>query len=558
MKKENAQLLLEILQHLNQDYTSLSHLAVNIRDKELYNAVINTENFSNPHTMTPIELAQELGYNEFFNDKAVIEQIDDNTVIFDDTIHKYVNFIQGYKKRRVKILLNYIISYSNKITIITINDSTFKRIKNRVVVKCLGRKHFFRDECEIMDRFYAFVTDRSLRQKYSISEVRKKYNVYLYSFLAKKISEHMNLSGLKNILDKLHEYVFNISCAEKNDKCLKGPLYKVYRNCLTMPTSSNYEPLSFLQRLCEPFMNIESLILDTSELELFRSVILFSISAFSIFSCRIKSYFEPLIHETFKLENKNFIICVEKSTPDVINLFYKRNNIIFVQSNNDCEFKINDYIIKYNYDQKKLDKHLNDFYNILNTTVKLSFYKTKVPIIRVQGCIEDTHTLYTMPHLTSKDELENYKKLYSSTLIYNGKNICGTVNDIFSTIINIRGEWADKIHFYDMRSPSTEYEWENNIQVYSSYYHFSIFTLQLNYMSSESFLKSDSRYREDIRLLEDGHVNECREAHEILMNRDKIKILGEEMIEGRLFNLVDNAWVYKGENIKKDEIEFKV
>lgn len=559
MKKEDITLLQAILAHLHKDPISLQHLAVSIRDKQLFDTLEDSPPGSK-FIMTPIELAQHLGYSEFFHDARGREVADENVVLFDEALRKYTNILHQYRTRRVKVLLNYVISYSDKVSVIDLNNCTVRKSGCKVIIKSMNKKYYFKGPDALIDRFYTLIIDRAKRIRRSIVPVSNDtMNYNLYSFLSRMIAEEIKVpdSGkFQKVLKEIEDAVSGqYPTLNYTDPII--PFYKVYRTSIYMPLNYTFEPLSFLQRLCEPFVNIGCLDLNGTELDLFRSVVIYSIASFALYKNRIKRYFDPFTHETFTILQSHFKVFVEQSVPDVVNLVYLSKDVVFILSDKKCEFRVKDFIIKYEYNQRRLDIMPNDITNVLNTKVEVVCYKAKIPLsdITAQGGFEES-LMGESHHLTSDEELEDYAPILSCTLDYNKTSVSGAIKDSTTTLEVLKGLWGDNVTFMEAESSAVVRKWDFDMKMYHSCYNFTLFAMQLNFMQDAP--KSDSRNREDIRLLEDGNVNECREVHEILMNREKVRVAHGKMTNGRMFHLENGIWFLKDCFMEDDNLEFKV
>ncbi|KAM0674658.1 hypothetical protein GVAV_001845 [Gurleya vavrai] len=215
MSKTKIDSLVSLLKLLDQDYGNVLHLSVYIRDQKFFLHNQSSELLNQKHNdLTPIELAKKLNYKEFFIEEInynkilkVIDPILYNNSIREAILEKYINPLLGYKKRNVKMTVNHFCSFSNKVTMIPIEEASSKIEKNKLVIFYNHKKYkFASDDYKTIEDWHFLLSSKEERIKEaekllyikkeefeaceSSEEKESDTNSYLYVFLCKILANH--------------------------------------------------------------------------------------------------------------------------------------------------------------------------------------------------------------------------------------------------------------------------------------------------------------------------------------------------------------------------------
>ncbi|OQR70774.1 oxysterol-binding protein-related protein 1-like [Tropilaelaps mercedesae] len=303
-------------------------------------------------------------------------------------------------------------------------------------------------------------------------------------------------------------------------KCFGRELYKI-----AMPVEFN-EPLSFLQRMTESFEYselLEQAAVKDDPVERMKLVAAFAVAALSSNLDRLKKPFNPLLAETFELdrtkENGFRLICEQVSHHPPISAFHGEsvNGGYIVEGcvNPRLKFWGRSVEIKPEGSVRvRFPKRDNEEYIWSN----------------VDCCIHNIilGTLYFEQYgdqiiTCDKTDLQcriNYKAANGPTDIQLHSLLGYIINKAGQKVAKISGRWCHEVYTYSMAGEGGQPLWQVKPRPPHSadYYNFTEMAMALNEMprldggnstrSANGHLAStDSRFRPDIRLLEEGDLN---------------------------------------------------
>lgn len=194
---------------LKKYYGNPLHIAVYIRDLKLFNSY-STQIYLNEKFdgLTPIELAQKLGYTEFITgNPRSFDPITGEKIIKQAYLRKYLNPIKGYKTRLVKLTKDHLMSFSEKVTVINLDNAYVTRIHNKIRIQSSKRKLILKcgSEC---DEWYEMLINKEKRMNMvEIDDGGKYYfnepNPYIFMFLIKLLVESNEDEDLKNLVKRI-------------------------------------------------------------------------------------------------------------------------------------------------------------------------------------------------------------------------------------------------------------------------------------------------------------------------------------------------------------------
>lgn len=143
--------LLDIIAIAKKDYGNILHIAVYTRNLKLFNEQKTEELLKHRHdNLTPIQLAQKLNFTEFIKSEnssdKYIEVITNKKIIKEGYLHKYLNAIQGYQKRKLQLTESHLLSFSAKVTMIDISKCKAYIKKDKLFLQSEGKKFKFKGE----------------------------------------------------------------------------------------------------------------------------------------------------------------------------------------------------------------------------------------------------------------------------------------------------------------------------------------------------------------------------------------------------------------------------
>ncbi|XP_031237743.1 oxysterol-binding protein-related protein 3 isoform X4 [Mastomys coucha] len=390
------------------------------------------------------------------------------------------------------------------------------------------------------------------------------------------ISDNLSLDNLSNDLDNERQTLGPVleSSGEARSKRrtnlpAPGPntssvsVWSILRNNIgkdlskvAMPVELN-EPLNTLQRLCEELEYSE--LLDkaariSSPLERMVYVAAFAISAYASSYFRAGSKpFNPVLGETYECirQDKGFQFFAEQVShhPPISACHAESGNFVFWQ---DVRWK-----------NKFWGKSM-EIVPIGTTHVTLPAFGDHFEWNKVTSCIHNI--------LSGQRWIEHYgeiviknlnddschckvnfiKAKYWST---NAHEIEGTVFDRSGKVVHrLFGKWHESIYCGGASSSTCVWRANPMPKGYEQYYGFTQFALELNEMDplSRSLLPpTDTRFRPDQRLLEEGNIEEAEVQKQRIekLQRERRRVLEENGVEHqpRFFRKSsDDAWVSNG------------
>ncbi|XP_005087236.1 oxysterol-binding protein-related protein 3 isoform X1 [Mesocricetus auratus] len=390
------------------------------------------------------------------------------------------------------------------------------------------------------------------------------------------ISDNLSLDNLSNDLDNERQTLGPIlerggEARSKRRTCLpaKGPntssvsLWTILRNNIgkdlskvAMPVELN-EPLNTLQRLCEELEYSE--LLDKaaripSALERMVYVAAFAISAYASSYSRAGSKpFNPVLGETYECirQDKGFQFFAEQVShhPPISACHAESGNFVFWQ---DVRWK-----------NKFWGKSM-EIVPIGTTHVTLPAFGDHFEWNKVTSCIHNIlsgqrwiehYGEIVIKNLTDDSchcKVNFIKAKYWST---NAHEIEGTVFDRSGKAVHrLFGKWHESIYCGGASSSTCVWRANPMPKGYEQYYGFTQFALELNEMDplSRSLLPpTDTRFRPDQRLLEEGDIEEAEVQKQRIeqLQRERRRVLEENNLEHqpRFFRKSsDDSWVSNG------------
>ncbi|XP_038174128.1 oxysterol-binding protein-related protein 3 isoform X4 [Arvicola amphibius] len=390
------------------------------------------------------------------------------------------------------------------------------------------------------------------------------------------ISDNLSLDNLSNDLDNERQTLGPVlesggEARSKRRTCLpaQGPntssvsLWSILRNNIgkdlskvAMPVELN-EPLNTLQRLCEELEYSE--LLDKaarmpSALERMVYVAAFAISAYASSYFRAGSKpFNPVLGETYECirRDKGFQFFAEQVShhPPISACHAESGNFVFWQ---DVRWK-----------NKFWGKSM-EIVPIGTTHVTLPAFGDHFEWNKVTSCIHNIlsgqrwiehYGEIVIKNLTDDSchcKVNFIKAKYWST---NAHEIEGTVFDRNGKAVHrLFGKWHESIYCGGASSSTCVWRANPMPKGYEQYYGFTQFALELNEMDplSRSLLPpTDTRFRPDQRLLEEGNIEEAEVQKQRIeqLQRERRRVLEENNLEHqpRFFRKSsDDTWVSNG------------
>ncbi|KAK7819252.1 hypothetical protein U0070_008380 [Myodes glareolus] len=358
------------------------------------------------------------------------------------------------------------------------------------------------------------------------------------------ISDNLSLDNLSPVLESGGE------ARSKRRTCLpaQGPntssvsLWSILRNNIgkdlskvAMPVELN-EPLNTLQRLCEELEYSE--LLDKaarmpSALERMVYVAAFAISAYASSYFRAGSKpFNPVLGETYECirRDKGFQFFAEQVShhPPISACHAESGNFVFWQGM--CSSIFGDHF--------EWNKVTSCIHNILSGQRWIEHYGEIV----IRNLTDDS----------CHCKVNFIKAKYWST---NAHEIEGTVFDRHGKAVHrLFGKWHESIYCGGASSSTCVWRANPMPKGYEQYYGFTQFALELNEMDplSRSLLPpTDTRFRPDQRLLEEGNIEEAEVQKQRIeqLQRERRRVLEENNLEHqpRFFRKSsDDTWVSNG------------
>ncbi|GAB1290814.1 Oxysterol-binding protein [Apodemus speciosus] len=364
------------------------------------------------------------------------------------------------------------------------------------------------------------------------------------------ISDNLSLDNLSNDLDNERQTLGPVlessgEASSKRRTSLPAPgpntssvsVWSILRNNIgkdlskvAMPVELN-EPLNTLQRLCEELEYCE--LLDKaaripSPLERMVYVAAFAISAYASSYFRAGSKpFNPVLGETYECirQDKGFQFFAEQVShhPPISACHAESGNFVFWQGFGD-HFEWN--------------KVTSCIHNILSGQRWIEHYGEIV----IRNLNDDS----------CHCKVNFIKAKYWST---NAHEIEGTVFDRSGKAVHrLFGKWHESIYCGGASSSTCVWRANPMPKSYEQYYGFTQFALELNEMDplSRSLLPpTDTRFRPDQRLLEEGNIEEAEVQKQRIekLQRERRRVLEENGVEHqpRFFRKSsDDAWVSNG------------
>ncbi|XP_048367624.1 oxysterol-binding protein-related protein 3 isoform X3 [Sphaerodactylus townsendi] len=393
---------------------------------------------------------------------------------------------------------------------------------------------------------------------------------------ASDISDNISEDNLSNDIENERQTLDcvpdgSIECQSQRRTCLPAPcpntsnisLWNILRNNIgkdlskvAMPVELN-EPLNTLQRLCEELEYSE--LLDKAArthnlIERMVYVAAFAISAYASSYYRAGSKpFNPVLGETYECirEDKGFQFFSEQVShhPPISACHAESENFVFWQ---DIRWK-----------NKFWGKSM-EIVPVGTTHVILPAFRDHYEWNKVTSCIHNI--------LSGQRWIEHYGEIIIKNLNdptfhckltfvkakywnHNVHEIEGSVLDKNGKIVHrLFGKWHESIYGGTPSSPTCIWRASPMPKDYEQWYGFTQFALELNELDPVTrpmLPPTDSRFRPDQRLLEEGNIEaaEVQKQRVEQLQRDRRKVLEENNIEHqpRFFRKsADDSWVSNG------------
>lgn len=294
---------------------------------------------------------------------------------------------------------------------------------------------------------------------------------------------------------------------------------------ISMPVSMN-EPLNALQRLCEELEYSEMLDRCVEFDDPFERMVwmaAFAVSGYSsTFTRAGQKPFNPILGETYEIirEDKGWKFVAEQVShhPPVSACFCESKNFLFWE----------DMQVKTKFWGKSMEVEPTGFVNVKLIKQKEHYSWNKATscvhnILGGQRWVEHygevnitNHTLEIACKLTfakSSYWSSNRHEVYGSVFDRDGR----TVHHLF-------GKWNEGIYYGDIKSAKCIWRPGAMPSDSSVYYGFTRFAMELNEIDSEQlhlYPPTDTRFRPDQRLLEDGKLSEAESEKQRLEQRQR-------------------------------------
>ncbi|XP_022666033.1 oxysterol-binding protein-related protein 1-like isoform X2 [Varroa destructor] len=339
-------------------------------------------------------------------------------------------------------------------------------------------------------------------------------------------------------------------------KCFGRELYKV-----AMPVEFN-EPLSFLQRMTETFEYaglLERAATKDDPVERMQLVSAFAIAALSSNLDRLKKPFNPLLAETYELDRTKHedgfrVVCEQVSHHPPISAFHGES----VKGTYVVEGCVNPRIkfwgrsveirpegsVRVRFPQRKNEEYVWTnvnccIHNIIIGTLYFEQYGDQVITC------EQTELQCRI----------NYKAANGPTDIQLHSILGYIINKAGQKVAKISGRWCHEVYTYSMAAEGGEPLWQVTPRSphSSDYFNFTDMAMALNEMpkiTAHRMPPTDSRYRPDIRLLEQGDLNGAASEKQRLeeKQREARKRRGKDADWKPLWfeKVTDTYWRYVG------------
>lgn len=200
-------------------YGNPLHIAVYIRDLSLFNGCATPTYLSERcDGLTPLQLAQKMGYNEFITgNPQSVDAITGERVIKQSYLRKYLNPIKGYRSRLVKLTNDYLMSFSEKVTVIKLDDAYVRKHNNKICIKSLKRKIIIKCGSDT-DEWYELLINKEKRVRSVEGEGTccvHEPNPYVFMFLIKLLVEASEDEDLKVLVKQVEPMGRYLSTSHK-------------------------------------------------------------------------------------------------------------------------------------------------------------------------------------------------------------------------------------------------------------------------------------------------------------------------------------------------------
>lgn len=345
-----------------------------------------------------------------------------------------------------------------------------------------------------------------------------------------KNNKKINKDKKGKYYDPLYEYEKRTSLPEKFKevsinvfKILKDAIGKDL-NHFAMPVTLN-EPLSMLQKLCEKFQYADLLNKAAKEpnphLRL-AYVATFNIAGITTNIHRAKKVFNPLLFETYEyVDNKlNYRFFAEQvSHHPAISAYYAEGDGWNLYSNSNS--KINISITGY-AEIQNLEK---TYLNFTNFSEEITFSK---PASKVRNILTDPILDICKSFWVKNSDGD---ECIVNLVPYTGNNKIGEMNGEVkdnegNIVYKIEGNWCEKIKIINMKNKQEKVIWEIIKSCDKDNYYFQPYTFDLNNLTEEmknKLPKTDTRFREDQRLMEYQKFDEAGEEKNRLEEKQRAK-----------------------------------
>nr|XP_056713181.1 oxysterol-binding protein-related protein 3 isoform X4 [Euleptes europaea] len=393
---------------------------------------------------------------------------------------------------------------------------------------------------------------------------------------ASDVSDNISEDNLSNDIENERQTLDcvpdgRMECLSQRRTCLPAPcpntsnisLWNILRNNIgkdlskvAMPVELN-EPLNTLQRLCEELEYSELLDKAAQTHNLFERMVYvaaFAISAYASSYYRAGSKpFNPVLGETYECirEDKGFQFFSEQVShhPPISACHAESDNFVFWQ---DIRWK-----------NKFWGKSM-EIVPVGTTHVILPAFRDHYEWNKVTSCIHNI--------LSGQRWIEHYGEIIVKNLNdhtchckltfikakywnHNVHEIEGSVLDKNGKIVHrLFGKWHESIYCGTPSSPTCIWRANPMPKDYEKWYGFTQFALELNELDPVTrpmLPPTDTRFRPDQRLLEEGDIEGAEEQKQRVeqLQRDRRKVLEENNIEhqARFFRKsTDDSWVSNG------------
>ena len=390
------------------------------------------------------------------------------------------------------------------------NDNDYNKIENKIEIKNNVNSLYNFNNKENKDKYN---TNISIKMNNNIIN----NNLDLISKTNSK-DYTLNLKNKKKFYDPLYDYEKRTSLPSKK-KDLGLNIWKVFKSAVGkdlsrfgVPVFFN-EPLSALQRFCEPFQYAHLLNSASKEpnpyFRLANSAI-FCIGQFVINNGRVAKFFNPLLYETFEYvdNEQNFRYMAEQvSHHPAISAYYAEGDGWNIYANTNAVLK---FVITGRLEVTALGKTYITYsnFNDVNAFTKPQVMTRNLIIgtvdIDVEGKFDVTNEMGDICEVDMIPDTTGEKG-----------NLHGKIKDINGDIkYLLEGNWLDSIYIIDYETKEKKVIWKIIPSKGKEDFYYQPYSFDLNDLTEEMkkvLPPTDSRFRPDQRLMEYQEVDKAAE-----------------------------------------------